>query len=1319
MNLSNRSFWIFLLVCCCPAFVQAQSDDCMAPLPTLSLGANAFDTTGFTDSVEADPTGCTNSYGAGANDGWFSFTAPSSGLLTIDSCQAGSYDTSLAFYEGGCGVFDPLSAVACDGDGGDGGVVPGCQDFGSFVQGLVTAGVEYTVRISGFGATDAGAGMLNLSIGAAPTAPANDNCADAITVAEGSTTAWSTLNGTDEGTFACRGLDDVWFEITPSADGLLTAALENLSNAAGFGTDTNHSIYLNSTPGSCPTDADNIVCSDPTTGSAMVTAGQSYLIRIGAWSTGGVNQYNGDLTVTLQIAAPEICDNGIDDDLDGDTDCDDTDCAADLACAPPVNDNCSGAITLLENTTSAWSSANATNEAPALACRGTNDVWFEFTPSVDGILDVDLTNVLATDGSGSDTNHSLYLNSTPGSCPVDADELVCSDPASFTTTVTAAQSYLIRVGAWSTSATADTYDGDITVTLTVPGDECAAAFTVVEGANAFDNTGFSDSAEPNPTGCANSFGANAGDIWFSYTPAADGFASFDTCLAGSFDTDLTVYDGSCGALNLLGCDGDGGDAGVIAGCQDFGSAVFDVFVAGGTEYLVRVGGFNAGEFGAGSLNIAFAPLPVRINEVRTDHGGADTEEYFELAGTPGTDLTGLTYITIGDGAGGSGVIENVTDLTGLAIGPGGHFFAATSDFGTVVTSGNTPDLVTGLAFENSDNLTHFLVEGFTGASGDDLDTDDDGILDVTPWTAIVDEVAQLETTDIPASGEFVYSTVTVGPDGTFVPGTFKRCDDYFGDFRSGPFEIDPTLGGEDSPGDTNICPAANNDCDNAVPVSVGDVVAFDTTDTTTDGLALDPLVCDLGTFGDEQIYQDIWFLLTADCDASIIIDLSGSLYDTRLAVYNQDVCPDDPANVIACDDDGGTGLDSRLTVDVVGGTTYLVRVGGFDVGDEGIGTMAITLGNDSCADALPIVDGDNPFCTLGATTDGLELDPLVCDPGTFGDDQIYNDVWFTWTASGTGEFIMSTCGQVDYDTRLAVYSSTACPDDPANVIACNDDGANCLGLESELTFMATLGDTYLVRIGGFNPAESGTGVLTVVSACDPVVLADLTAMPDNGNAPATIVLAATATGTDPVTWAWDSGDGQMSADPDTATFTYATPGTYTASVTVTNDCGTDTLTIDVTVCESLTVDFSFTNTGLAEACADFTDLTTGDIASYDWDLGNGSTSTDPNPSTTYPMAGDYTVTLTVTGVCGRVESAMQSLTVLAVGDCNGDGSVDIADPMFLGSYLFGGGPAPSCLAACEVNGDDATDLGDVVYSLNTLFSSGPAPVAPAACTPCN
>jgi len=199
------------------------------------------------------------------------------------------------------------------------------------------------------------------------------------------------------------------------------------------------------------------------------------------------------------------------------------------------------------------------------------------------------------------------------------------------------------------------------------------------------------------------------------------------------------------------------------------------------------------------------PASLLINEIRVDQPSTDNDEYFEIRGGAGTNLDGLTYLVIGDGTGASGVIESVTALTGQVIPADGHFLAAESTHTLAPGEINLNAGASGLNFENSDNVTHLLVAGFSGTNGQDLDTNDDGVLDVTPWTGVIDAVGLIGT----AASEFPYGAalgfVDVGPDGTFVPGHVYRCETA-GDWTIGAF--DPA-GGNDSPGTINDdCPGA-------------------------------------------------------------------------------------------------------------------------------------------------------------------------------------------------------------------------------------------------------------------------------------------------------------------------------------------------------------------------------------------------------------------------------------------------------------------------------------------------------------------------------
>lgn len=195
---------------------------------------------------------------------------------------------------------------------------------------------------------------------------------------------------------------------------------------------------------------------------------------------------------------------------------------------------------------------------------------------------------------------------------------------------------------------------------------------------------------------------------------------------------------------------------------------------------------------------AMAGSGITINEIRTDQTGADNDEYFELAGPAGASLNDLTYLVIGDGTGVSGIIEAIVPLSGSSIPADGFFLVTESTF----TLG-AADLVvgtTGLNFENSDNVTHLLVSGFTGANAQDLDTNDDGVLDIMPWSTMLDSIAMvLDGGNPPTLSEWYYGP-TVGPDGAFVPGHVYRFENGTGPWQIGGF----ALGTNDTPGVANV-----------------------------------------------------------------------------------------------------------------------------------------------------------------------------------------------------------------------------------------------------------------------------------------------------------------------------------------------------------------------------------------------------------------------------------------------------------------------------------------------------------------------------------
>ncbi|MFK7808980.1 MAG: PKD domain-containing protein, partial [Saprospiraceae bacterium] len=121
--------------------------------------------------------------------------------------------------------------------------------------------------------------------------------------------------------------------------------------------------------------------------------------------------------------------------------------------------------------------------------------------------------------------------------------------------------------------------------------------------------------------------------------------------------------------------------------------------------------------------------------------------------------------------------------------------------------------------------------------------------------------------------------------------------------------------------------------------------------------------------------------------------------------------------------------------------------------------------------------------------------------------------------------------------------------------------------------------------------------------------------------------------TDATAWSWVFNGGTPATSTDqNPTVVYDTEGTYTVELTVTNASGNNTITLTdyITVNDVPNADFNTTQTGND---VDFNNNTTnGDT--YAWTFGDGNTSTEENPSNTYPGDGTYTVELVATNDCG-------------------------------------------------------------------------------------
>ena len=177
--------------------------------------------------------------------------------------------------------------------------------------------------------------------------------------------------------------------------------------------------------------------------------------------------------------------------------------------------------------------------------------------------------------------------------------------------------------------------------------------------------------------------------------------------------------------------------------------------------------------------------------------------------------------------------------------------------------------------------------------------------------------------------------------------------------------------------------------------------------------------------------------------------------------------------------------------------------------------------------------------------------------------------------------------------------------------------------------------TYLVTLTASNSAgstEATTRVIVIPPPPPPVA--------SFSRSPATIITDTVVAFTDtssgnPTSWTWDFGDG-TSSTASSPTHVFAAAGSYTVVLTASNSGGSSSASVTLTVQPPAPVaSFTFAPSApLTGQPVDFTDASTNQPTSWTWDFGDGTTSTDRNPTHSYATPGPKTVTLTATNITG-------------------------------------------------------------------------------------
>jgi len=189
---------------------------------------------------------------------------------------------------------------------------------------------------------------------------------------------------------------------------------------------------------------------------------------------------------------------------------------------------------------------------------------------------------------------------------------------------------------------------------------------------------------------------------------------------------------------------------------------------------------------------------IAINELRISSPGSsdDDSNFVEIASAEGTSLDGVSLVVVSNEFE-PGQVDFVFNLSGLTIDEDGLLLVANpgiaNEIPQAVTEAN--DLLTEFDFFGSP-ATFLLVDGFTGAPGADLDTDNDGQFDA-PIGTVIDSVALIDGDETP---DQTYSDIVVGPSGDFPPAGVARVPDETGDFVELAFDSFAT----DTPGTSNV-----------------------------------------------------------------------------------------------------------------------------------------------------------------------------------------------------------------------------------------------------------------------------------------------------------------------------------------------------------------------------------------------------------------------------------------------------------------------------------------------------------------------------------
>lgn len=209
--------------------------------------------------------------------------------------------------------------------------------------------------------------------------------------------------------------------------------------------------------------------------------------------------------------------------------------------------------------------------------------------------------------------------------------------------------------------------------------------------------------------------------------------------------------------------------------------------------------------------------------------------------------------------------------------------------------------------------------------------------------------------------------------------------------------------------------------------------------------------------------RSVWWTWIAPGSGSLIVETTGSTFDTILAAYTGASYA--VTSLIASNDDQGSLETSKIAFNVAEGVAYRIAVDGFN---GAAGEIQLSLeyrekplikpSNDDFSARASLAGA---FVSISSTT--FLATREVGEPRHAGDAGGAS-VWWSWTAPGAGAATIDTQGS-SYDTLMAVYTGSVLTN--LLLIASSDDVSSNQPTSS-VTFQATEGTVYQIAVDGFN-----------------------------------------------------------------------------------------------------------------------------------------------------------------------------------------------------------------------------------------------------------